>query len=159
MVLDVSENEIPIHREEYNHTVYHPYQRGYSDDDGNGSFISIPDESHTPFVHHATPSPPQKHVKEKRKKQKSKSDKHCPKAEVYELTEHPRALSPEIAYHNDAYVSDVEVELDIECAPSPYRMRGSGGLKKTSSVTSKSQVAYQNQAYDDEGDNCQQTGV
>ena len=148
------ENEIPIHRQEYNGAVYHSYQRGDSDDDDDGSFISIPDESHTPFNHYTTRSPQQKHSKHKRNKNKTKTGgKH--KTEIYELTEH---ATPDIAYHNDAYVSDVEVELDVEFTPSPYRI-GSGLIKKTRSMTSKAQGAYQNQAYhdDDERDNCEQT--
>lgn len=72
----------------------------------------------------------------------------------------PRPLSPEIAYHNDAFVSDVEVELDLEFTPSPVRI---GGFhKKSRSKTNKSQsAAYQNQGYhdDDEGGNSQQTNV
>lgn len=153
------ENDIPIHREEYLDPIFHGYQGGDSCGDGDdGSFISIPDESHTPFVPY-TPSPPCKPSKEKRKKQKDAKtgSKHCAQAEVYELTEQPRSLTPEIAYHNDAYVSDVEVELDLDCAPSSTRVGGFN--RKSRSKTRKAQNAFQNDAYEDERENCQQTNL
>ena len=152
------ENEIPIHR--HDSTLYHTYDKGDSDDDSNGSFISIPDESHTPFSHYTSSSPPEKPSKHKQKKQASRSDsKHCANAEVYEMCERTRPVFHDIEYHNDAYVSDVEIELDVEFTPSPYR-RGGRHIKKTKSVTSKSQ-AYQNQAYDDddEGSATEQTDL
>jgi len=71
------------------------------------------------------------------------------------MEERPRALSPNIEYHNEGFVSDVEVELDLEFTPSPARM---GGLKKSKSRTDRITKGYHNQAYS-EDDNNEQTNV
>lgn len=154
----VTENEVPIHREEYSNPVFHAYEPGGSgEEDDSESFISIPDESYVPLAPYC-PTPPSKRNKKKDKESSGRSkNKQSAQAEVYELTEQPtrRPLSPDIAYHNDAYVSDVEVELDLEFTPSPARI---GGFhKKSRSKTNKnSSAAYQNQGYHDDEDNSQQ---
>ena len=51
----------------------------------------------------------------------------------------------EITYHNEAYVSDVEVELDLEYTPTPVRV---GGLKKCKSRNTKDTNCYKNRAFD-----------
>lgn len=142
-----------MHGPEYNNPAFHSYEGAGSDDDDD-SFISIPDESHVPFsTYRLTPSPPTKHKSEKSKRGKS-GVKQSTSAEVYELAEHhQRPLSPQIAYHNDAYVSDVEVEVDIEYTESPpprSRLR-------RKSRSGRNHGAYQNPAYQD--DSVQQTPV
>lgn len=159
--MPVTENDIPIHREEYSNPVFHSYEPGESgQEEDTESFISIPDESYVPLAPYSPPTPPSKRNKKKDKESRNKNKQSVAQAEVYELTEQPtrRPLSPDIAYHNDAYVSDVEVELDLEFTPSPARI---GGFhKKTRSKPSKNTSgSYQNQGYHEDEGTSQQTNV
>lgn len=111
--------------------VIHSY-RGESEGDDSDSFLSIPDESYGP----RTPIYPSVTRASKNKSDGKKGKQKQVQQEVYELEVHPKPVSPNITYHNNAFdESDVELDIDMEFTPTPTRV---GGLRKTKSKTTSS---------------------